>query len=132
MSPRPTCLVAGCPNPASGFRHHPTGKDAADRYLDPKFTAGFCHDHHELVHDDWHTHQIADGEDRSTFLEWLQLCLSRASVTVGRIAGPDPEDPLRVFLAELAAWLARAATDLGRAIDALDRTCPAWRQTPDV
>lgn len=132
MSARPTCLIAGCPNPASGLRHHPTGKDAAGQYLDPQYKAGLCHDHHELVHDDWHTHEIADGVDRSTFLEWLQLSMSRLAVTVGRIAGPSPQDPLRGFLAQLAAWFARSAARLGVAIDALDRTCPTWRQSPDV
>jgi hypothetical protein len=132
MTPRPTCLVAGCSNPASGFRHHPTGKDGRGRYLDPVFVAGLCSDHHPLVHDDWHTHGIADGEDRSTFLEWLQVCLSRVAVTVGRIAGPDPQDPLRVFLADLAGWLARSALKLGRAVEALDRTCPTWRHSPDM
>jgi hypothetical protein len=114
------------------MRHHPTGKDAAGKYLDPWFRAGFCHSHHVLVHDDWKTHRVEDGEYRSTFLEWLQVCLSRVAVTVGRMAGSDPQDPLRVFLADLATWLAQSAVKLAQAIEALDRTCPAWRQSPDV
>jgi hypothetical protein len=48
------------------------------------------------------------------------------------MAGSDPQDPLRVFLADLATWLAQSAVKLAQAIEALDRTCPAWRQSPDV
>jgi hypothetical protein len=132
VTPRPTCLVDGCSKPASGVRHHPTGQNAAGAHLDPWFVAGLCHSHHMLVHDDWHTHRVADGAERSTFLEWLELCLSRVAVTVGRLAGPAPQDPLRIFLAHLAAWLARSGAGLSQAIDALDRTCPAWRTSPDV
>lgn len=132
MTLRPTCLVPSCPNPASGFQHHPTGTDSDGKYFDPWFRVGLCHDHHYLVHDDWHTHQVADGETRTTFLEWLQVTMARLATSAGRIAGPEPRDPLHQFLADIAAWLARSAVRLGIVILALDTTCPTWRQSPDV
>jgi hypothetical protein len=47
------CLVCGGP---VNRRHHPTGRNLVNgHYMDPRFTFGVCHDHHELFHDDWRT-----------------------------------------------------------------------------
>ena len=55
------------------------------RYLDPELKAPLCHSCHELCHDDWHTHGIADQAGAETFLESLELRLARLSAFLGRV-----------------------------------------------
>jgi hypothetical protein len=100
-------------------------------YLDPDFRGGLCHSCHEFVGEDINTVGTRPGSRGNTFLGSLELRLARAAAFVGRVAQAAPE-PFAAFLASLAAHLARWATSLRTALDALDQNAPGWRAIPGV
>jgi hypothetical protein len=111
--------------------HHVTGRDAKETYVDPTFKAPLCHSCHELVGEDWNTIGVQDASAAETFLDSLELRLTRTASFIGRVAEPGPE-PFRTFLLALAVHLAAWATRLHEVIAALDQYLPAWRTTPGI
>lgn len=69
--------------------HHPTARDAADKYLDPEFTVPACHDHHELVHDDYRTLGIQTVSGELSRAELVALRLRRLGVNLARVNTPE-------------------------------------------
>ena len=128
MKARPPCLLCGAP---SEDGHHVTGRDANETYLDPVFKAPLCHSCHELVGEDWNTVGVQDTAPAESFLDSLELRLTRTATFTGRVAEPAPE-PLRRFLLALASHLAAWSARLHEVIAALDQYLPAWRATPGI
>jgi hypothetical protein len=124
------CLVCGA---TECLRHHPTGRGPDGRYLDPDLRLPYCHDNHELSHDDWRLLGIQAGEQghvserQLAFIERVELRLRRLAVTAGRMADAHPEHR---WLAALARALKRWADELARDIAARDRRDAGWRSDP--
>lgn len=122
------CLFCGG---RDACRHHLTGRDANDRYLDPRLWGRLCDSCHPLEHEDWNTAGARDRISPPTFLDSLQMRLRRTALFLGRLAPtiPGPVGQLVAALAEATAgWAARLTT----ALAALDATFPTWRNTPGV
>jgi hypothetical protein len=121
------CLICGA-GECDG--HHATGRAPNGRYLDPDVKLPLCHDHHELVGDDWRTLGVGDRKPRNlpkqdlSLIEQVELRLRRAAVVAGRLAAEHPDWP---WLAALARALKRWADELARHIAAQDRRDPDWR-----
>ncbi len=126
----PGCLLCGA---AGCHGHHPTGRDPDGRYLDADLRLPYCHDHHELSHDDWRTLDIRDGERgqkherKLAFIERVELRLRRAAATVARLAEAHPQHK---WLASLARVLKRWAGELASDIAARERRDAGWRSDP--
>jgi hypothetical protein len=128
MSTR-ACVVCG--RPASDD-HHVSG-----RQLDPELSFWHCHNHHELMHDDWNTagvpakSQKRDDDQHAppTRLHAIQTALQRLAMWLGRLHTADICTPL---LGPLAAAVERWATILRGCIDALDASQPGWRESPGL
>lgn len=118
------CALCGGP---CGRRHHLTGRDDEDRYLDPEFTIPVCHDDHELVHDDWRTLEVLEVHGRLTFVDRVELRLRRAAVFAARLAAARPEQGI---WRSVATALARWADELARARRRFDERDPLWRADP--
>ena len=109
--------------------HHLTG-----RRLDPQLSLPHCHDHHELVHDDWNTAGVPaksrgrddDDEDdpRTLLLDALYLRLRRLGMWLGLLAEAGV---LRPITEALASALAQWADELADFTASLDAQCPSWR-----
>ena len=108
-------------------RHHPTGKDEHDRYLDPEFTVPTCHDHHELVGDDRRTLGLETSDLPLTLLDRVELRLRRMAIDAARLAQRHPENRWFALAAELAA---RWAGELAAFRHHLDQRDPGWRDDP--
>jgi hypothetical protein len=113
--------------------HHPTGRGPDGRYLDPNLKLPYCHDHHELSHDDWRALWIDDSERdrqperRLTFIERVERRLRRLAATVGRLAEAHPQHKWWAALARaLKCW----ADELAHHLAAQDRRDPGWRSDP--
>jgi hypothetical protein len=126
------CPICG----AHGRRaHHPTGRGPDGRYLDPELRLPYCHDHHELAHDDWRTLFIEDrelGQEPNrplAFIERVELRLRRLAATVARLAEAYPQYQ---WLAALAGALKGWADELARDIAARDRRDEGWRSDPSL
>jgi hypothetical protein len=113
-------------------RHHPTGRDDADRYLDPELEVSLCHDDHELCHDDLKSSNIEVPRSTPTFLERVALALERLSRFLARLAEAREGGCLGGFLTSLAGASARWAEGLSTTIDALDAGAPTWRTLPGI
>ena len=83
-------------------RHHLTGRDLEDVYLDPDLWGRLCGSCHPLLHEDWNTADVGDRTSPATFLDSLYLRLRRTSYDE----------------AELAAWAARVTPFLDAGRDA--------------
>ena len=127
---RPPCIVCGRPSVED---HHVVGAR-----VDGELAAPHCHDHHELMHDDWWTLRVGakrtgksniDGDQPPTALHQLYLALRRTAAWLGRLAAQGLFQPLTGWL---AAALARWAFALQLAIAALDAAVPEWRTAPGV
>ena len=127
---KPGCLVCGDP---ACQGNHPTGRGSDGRYLDPDLRLPYCHDHHELFHDDWRTLGIDDckrarePERTLSFIERVELRLRRLAATVGRVAEAHPQHK---WLAALARALKCWADELARDIAVRDKRDPGWRSDP--
>lgn len=108
--------------------HHVTG-----RSLDPQLSFWHCHDHHELLHDDWNSAGVPakdrqrddrDGDTTPTVLHALVLRLRRLAMWLGRLAEAGVFEPVA---AALAYALARWATELEACIHRLDAQVSGWR-----
>lgn len=118
------CLVCGA-EPCD--RHHVTGRDGADRYLDPDFVFPLCHDDHEQQHDDWRTQGLCDVPVRLSFVERIEVRLRRLATFAGRIAEAHPEWTWASILARtLSIWADDARAD----IQARTARDPEWREDP--
>ncbi|MGA2165215.1 MAG: hypothetical protein ABSH36_12195 [Solirubrobacteraceae bacterium] len=121
------CLYCAGDN---ALRHHPTGRDNQGSYLDSGLMLPFCHDHHELIHDDWRTLDIQDSDSgersapRLSLVERVELRLRRLAATAGRIAAAFPRC---AWIGELARSFKRWADELACFIAALDRRDTEWR-----
>jgi len=106
-------------------RHHPTGRDFAGKYLDPKLIIESCHSHHELCHDDWKTLGLQELDQEASILEENELRMRRLASNLARLACSPDADPLLVRLARsLPDW----ANDQARSLQALDECHPGWRE----
>jgi hypothetical protein len=112
-------------------RHHVTGRGADGRYLDRKAVIGLCHDHHELIGDDWRTAGADDEKADETFLGSLELRLDRAAMLAGRVAQEAPP-PFSWVFQVIATLLASWAASLAGSLTVLDRYSPGWRAQPGV
>jgi hypothetical protein len=126
----PGCLWCG----AAGWRgHHPTGRGPDGEYLDPELRLPYCHDHHELSHDDWRTLEVhasgrSDEPERGLcFIERVALRLRRLAATVGRLAEAHPQYK---WLAAGARALKCWADELACFVAVLDKRDPGWRSEP--
>jgi hypothetical protein len=108
-------------------RHHPTGKDHRNRYLDPELVVPVCHDDHELVHDDWRTLAIEAVAEPQTFVEQVEIRLRRLAATLARW---DEALGGGTFLNVLAAALTGWADELAAFLRRLDTRDPTWREDP--
>ncbi len=123
------CIVCGR---AAQDDHHITG-----RQLDPNLSFWHCHDHHELMHDDWNTagvpakSQKRDDERQAppTRLHALMIALQRLSMWLGRLHAAGLFQPL---VGPLAEAIARWPALLQGCIDGLDACQPGWRTAPGV
>lgn len=108
-------------------RHHPTGRDERDLYLDYEFTVGLCHDHHELVHDDSHTlgWEKLVGQPHAWF-ERMELRLRRWAAFLARLDA-DASAPIPTVWQRLSVLLTRWADELANGIALLDELFPSWR-----
>ena len=128
MSPR-ACVICGR---HAADDHHITG-----RRLDPGLSFWHCHDHHELMHDDWNTSGVPsksqkrddDQHEPPTRLHALHIAMQRLAMWLGRLHGAGVFQPLVGPLAEaVARWVAV----LQGCIDGLDASQPGWRAAPGV
>jgi hypothetical protein len=89
-----------------------------------------CHDHHELVHDDWRLLRIQDlepGQENSgklTLVDRVELRLRRLASNLSRPAEVTPAVECQTALADCAK---RWADELARDIKARDERDPDWR-----
>ncbi len=126
----PGCLVCGDP---ACRGHHGTGRGPDGQYLDPDLRLPYCHDHHELSHDDWRTLEIDDSEQseepeqRLCFIERVELRLRRLAATAARLAEAHPQHK---WLAAGARAMKRWADELACFIAALDKRDPGWTSDP--
>jgi hypothetical protein len=123
------CLI--CRRPGEDY-HHWTGDS-----LDPDLGFWLCHDHHELMNDDWNTADVPakrprDGGEQqgpATFLHGLQLRLCRLAMLMGRLAERGVFEPLtRALGVALARWASRLKTCL----HALDEYAPGWQNASGI
>jgi len=106
-------------------RHHPTGRDEQDRYLDYEFVRGLCHDHHELVHDDSQTlgWENLEGQPH-TWFERIELRLRRWAAYLARLeADARRPNPCGILAVVLTRW----ADEIRRGVTVLDEQFPTWR-----
>jgi hypothetical protein len=89
-------------------RHHPTGRDLAERYLDAEFTVAVCHDDHELVHDDRRTLGIHEAAAPLSWFDRVELRFRRIASDLARLAELGPQNPW--FGSRPIAWC-RSASD---------------------
>src|SRR5829696_6353771 len=124
------CVICGQP---AVVDHHLTGWR-----LDPALMLPHCHDHHELVHDDWNTAGVpaknrrfndSDDDQPPTVLHGLYLRLRRLGLWLGRLAEDGVWQPVTGLL---AAAVSRWATSLERCIGGLDASVPSWRHADGV
>lgn len=118
------CIYCGRP---AERRHHPTGKDHEDRYLDREFTVPVCHDHHELVGDDRRTLGLEVSERPLTWLDRVEVRLRRMAIDAARLAHRYPDN---VWFRRAAELLARCAGELAAFRHHLDARDPNWRDDP--
>jgi hypothetical protein len=129
----PQCLRCGAepwPEPFAGPEvqgHHATGRDERGDYLDPELVLPFCHDCHQLVHDDWNTLGLADEERRQPLVAWIELRLWRLVAALERLREAAPGNTLWPRLSQVAARIAR---ELAQHIRHLDERYPDWREDP--
>lgn len=133
---RPPCILCGRPSMED---HHVVGAR-----VDGELTAPHCHDHHELVHDDWWTlvhddwwtlgvgakrprGSSVDADEPPTVLHRLCLALRRAAAWLGRLAARGRFQPLTGWL---AAALARWALALQLASPGWTPPCPSGEPLP--
>jgi hypothetical protein len=99
MSAR-TCIVCGRP---PDVEHHLTSSR-----LDPALLLPHCHDHHELIHDDWNTAGVPaknrnrtdeDEDHPPTFLHGLYPRLRRLALWLGRLDEAGLFQPVAGLLA---------------------------------
>jgi hypothetical protein len=124
MTGRLPCVICGRP---SVDYHHVT-----QRQIDPDVVLPLCHDHHELMGDDWHTAGIPPETEAPTVLHQLELGLRRWAMLIGRAAVHPLLAPAAPLLRVLAAWMAKWAARLRACIAGLDQACPEWRQAPGL
>jgi hypothetical protein len=110
------CLLCGQP---AVNDHHPTGAR-----WDPETMVPLCHNHHMLVHDDWHTGGVGPDLVPVTTLHARAMLMKRWAMLLGRAAA---EGLLPVLLVPLAAWLAKHASAQLADCAALDREVPGWQ-----
>lgn len=123
------CIVCGR---RASDDHHLSGGQ-----LDPELSFWHCHDHHELMHDDWNTAGVpAKSQKRDddklrppTRLHAMAVALARLSMWLGRL---DRAGVLQPLVGPLAVALARWAAILQGCIDALDHSQPGWRAAPGI
>jgi hypothetical protein len=120
MTGRKPCVLCARP---SVDAHHVT-----QHGIDFELTLPLCHDHHEVVHDDWRGADVAADVAPETLLHALQLGMERLAMIAGRAAATEALEPAREMLAALATWLAKWASRLIGAIAALDAGAPGWRE----
>ena len=127
---RPPCAFCGR---RSVDEHHVCG-----HCVDAELTFPHCHDHHELLHDDWWTAGVgakrASGSQQdldlpATKLHRLYLALRRAALWLGRLAANGLFEPLA---GQFAAALGRWAADLLAVMTVLDSALPQWRTVPGI
>lgn len=118
------CVVCG---QAATRGHHLTGRGPAEQYLDPELVVPTCHDHHELLHDDWRALKLEKIEERLTFFERWELRLRRLAAFAARQAEAHPD---RWLWRSLATCLTRWADELARGLRRLDERDPDWRSDP--
>jgi hypothetical protein len=109
-------------------RHHLTGRDLEDVYLDPDLWGRLCGSCHPLLHEDWNTADVGDRTSPATFLDSLYLRLRRTALFLGRLAPALPA-PFDGPVARLAEALALWAVQLAATLTFLDSTSPTWRTT---
>ena len=134
MTPR-RCLMCGSVDHV--VEHHPT-----TRLLDDRLVVELCHDHHMLVHDDWHAAGVGPDLQLDNFLECMHLRLSRLAMLFYRLhtAGWGGE-----FVLLLAVSFARWADQMRLVIEMLDAfhgprspafsspwRQPGWREAPGM
>src|SRR5215218_1398349 len=100
------CVICGQP---AVDDHHLTGSR-----LDPALMLPHCHDHHELVHDDWNTAGVpaknrrfndSDDDQPPTVLHALYLRLRRLALWLARLHEGGVFQPVSGRLASaLALW----------------------------
>ena len=115
------CVLCAAPGEDA---HHPTGRGADGRYLDPKLTADGCHDHHEIWHDDLRDFGIDGPAGGTTVFERHALRLRRLALFLARVEGDGSLARLgRRLAAAFVPWAAEADEEIQR----LDRGVPGWR-----
>ena len=116
----------GCGARASR-RHHPTGCDFAEEYLDADFTVSVCHDDHELIHDDRRTVGTQMPRAPLSWFERVELRLRRIAGDLARLSEVHPDN---AWLTNCARWLLRWADELANGLRAMDARDPGWRKDP--
>lgn len=116
----------GCEAHASR-RHHPTGRDFAEEYLDADLTVPVCHDDHELIHDDRRTLGTQEPPAPLSWFERVELRLRRIAGDLARLAELHPD---KGWLPRCARWLLRWADELANGLRAMDARDPGWRSDP--
>jgi hypothetical protein len=127
MSENP-CLYCGGEKTC---RHHLTGRNSDDVYLDPALWGRLCESCHPLLHEDWNTADVGDRTSPPTVLDSLYLRLRRTALFLARLAPALPvpfDDPVARLAEALALW----AVELAAVLSVLDATFPTWRTTPGL
>jgi hypothetical protein len=117
------CFICGFPG-VDG--HHPSGSDRSGRHLHPYLKIAYCHDCHELAHDDWRSAGVEEPGDSSTTLNVLSRACRRLALFFARLAEVQGQ------WTGLARFFIEAADQLDAAITAFDRELPSWRNMPEV
>ena len=120
------CICCGRADPC---RHHLTGRDGAEAYLDPALWGRLCLSCHPLVHEDWNTAGVPDQLAPVSTFHALELRLRRTAIFLARLA-PSVPGPLGQFLAQLAEALVVWAVTLAATRAGEDGTLPPWPTTP--
>ena len=118
------CLMCGA---RDCRRHHPTGRDYAEQYLDVDLTVSVCHDDHQLLHDDRHTLGSEKVGAPLCWFDRVELRLRRLASDMARMAEAHPQSE---WWPRCAALLTRWADEIAAGSRALDARSPGWRADP--
>ncbi len=111
-----------CARPAREL-HHLTQRD-----LDPETVLPLCHDHHQMMDDDWNTAGIRANLQPATCLHAWQLRLQRMAMFFQRLAAGS-ENPLAATICiTVGRWLAKGALELKLIIEVFDQRFPGWQE----
>ncbi len=114
-----------CGRPADR-RHHATGKDHQDGYLDRRFISPLCHDDHELVHDGWRAQGIERVTEPLTSFDSVTIRLQRTAASYARMdLAHFDADPT-----EIAEMLVTCVELQRHGIRRLEEVLPDWRDDP--